>query len=111
MAKGGARQGAGRKKGTVSQKTREKKELAARIASEGITPLEVMGEALRYFHRNAMGGEDVDQKELLMAVAIAEKMAPYVHPKLSAVQVGDKDKGDGQRTTWGLEDDLPPDSV
>jgi hypothetical protein len=83
-SKPGERRG-GRKKGTVARKVREKRELAQRLAHQGITPLEVMGEALRYFYGEATKSETPNRGMLMQAVAIAEKMAPYVHPKLSTV--------------------------
>jgi len=77
--RGGARPGAGRKPGTVTKKTRD---IAERAAAEGITPLEVMIEAMRdhYVHRR------LDQ-----AAAIAKDAAPFMHPRLATVNVGNKD--------------------
>lgn len=79
MALGGARPGAGRPPGSRNKKTRERLELAAQ---EGITPLEVMLEAMRfhYFH------DELDE-----AAAIAKDAAPYMHPRLATVNVGNKD--------------------
>jgi hypothetical protein len=75
---GGARPGAGRKPGGRNKKTRE---IADRAAAEGITPLEVMLEAMRfhYFH------DELDE-----AAAIAKDAAPYMHPRLATVNVGNK---------------------
>lgn len=73
---GGRRPGAGRKKGALTQKTQD----IARDAIERglITPLEVLLEAMRHYH------EAGDRKS---AAAIAKDAAPYVHPRLSAVQL------------------------
>src|SRR5688572_9478176 len=72
MSLGGARPGAGRPKGAVSVKSQE---LTARIIESGITPLEYMLDRMRdtsadYSERNDM----------------AKAAAPYVHPKLAAVE-------------------------
>ena len=78
---GGARPGAGRKKGAATQKTRE---IADRAAAEGITPLEVMLGAMRSFW---------DAGDMEKAAGFAKDAAPYMHPRLSAVEVaGDQDK-------------------
>ena len=74
MASGGSRHGAGRKKGSRSQKTRA---VAERVAKEGLTPLDVMIKAMR-FHYDA---EEWDE-----AAAVAKDAAPYMHPRLSAVE-------------------------
>jgi hypothetical protein len=78
MARGGKREGAGRPAGSLSQKTRE---VAERAAVEGITPLEFMLKVLRD-----------DEESMDKRMWAAEKAAPYVHPKLSNVEVaGDPD--------------------
>ncbi|HLH04962.1 MAG TPA: hypothetical protein VKX25_19495 [Bryobacteraceae bacterium] len=73
--RGGARLGAGRKKGVPSQKTIE---LQNAVAESGITPLDTMLEAMR---RHYIEGR------LDAAAAIAKDAAPYVHPKLAAVEM------------------------
>lgn len=88
MARGGARKGAGRKRGTVSQQTREKRELAAKVAAEGVTPLEVMTTTMRELWNQAQPpqpGAAMNMGKAMQAVVIAEKVAPYIHPRLSAV--------------------------
>ena len=71
--KGGARAGAGRKKGSVTKKTAE---TARKAAAKGITPVEYM---LSLVHN----------KKLKQAVRLdaAKAAAPYVHPRLSSVEV------------------------
>lgn len=76
MARGGSRPNAGRKKGSATKKTRA---VADRAAEQGITPLEVLLEAMRYHH----GKGQLDE-----AAAIAKDAAPYIHPRLTAVKVG-----------------------
>lgn len=71
MARGGKRVGAGRPAGSANKRTRE---IADRAATEGVTPLEYMLGVLR--------NEHADPKDRMWA---AEKAAPYVHPKLTAI--------------------------
>jgi hypothetical protein len=72
---GGARRGAGRPKGSASKKTIE---IANRAAEQGITPLEVMVNIMR----EAYAGKDYEK-----ALDAAVKAAPYMHSKLSSVDV------------------------
>lgn len=68
MAKqGGARPGAGRKRGSPNVKSAE---IIAEALEQGVTPVEYMLGILR--------DEDADQKERQWA---AEKCAPYIHPR------------------------------
>lgn len=73
MIHGGKRQGAGRKPGSVTKKTRE---AAEKAAAAGLTPLDYMLSLLR--------DEGQEQEKRMWA---AEKAAPYVHAKLSAVEL------------------------
>lgn len=73
-ARGGARPGAGRKKGALTKRTQE---IVAKASAEGITPLEVMLGAMREAWDNG------DKKE---AATIAKDAAPFVHPKLAAIE-------------------------
>lgn len=100
MAKfGGKQPGAGRPKGSLSSKTQE---LLARAASEGIMPMEVLLGDMRLYHK--MGQEKIAEakkaqtdgerekalREAAAAKSIArecaEKVSPYMHPKLSSMQ-------------------------
>lgn len=77
-SRGGARPGAGRKKGTCNAKTRD---IANKAIESGITPLEYLLQVMR--------DEQEDKKDRLDA---AKSAAPYIHPRLSAVEVtGDED--------------------
>src|SRR5215471_845291 len=69
---GGRRQGAGRKPGSASQKTRE---IANQAATDGLTPLEYMLAVLRD------DTADPDRRDR-MAVAAA----PYIHARLAAIE-------------------------
>jgi hypothetical protein len=74
MAHGGKREGAGRKAGSTTTKTRE---IANKALEEGITPLEVMLKAMR---------EAYDRTDYKEAATFAKDAAPYVHPRLAAVE-------------------------
>ena len=71
---GGKRQGAGRKVGAVTKKTREVAEAAA---TSGLTPLDYMLSILR---------DDTQPAKMRFEAATAA--APYCHAKLAAVTVG-----------------------
>ena len=105
--KGGARPGAGRKEGSLTKRTREIAEVAA---AQGITPLEVMMSTMMALYKEAENcikhddhahegvGHDHDImitesriKLLNMAATIARHAAPYVHPRLSAIEHTGKD--------------------
>lgn len=73
MAHGGRREGAGRKPGSLTQKTRE---IAEAVAKEGITPLEYMLNMLR---------DEAQPPEVRMDAA--KSAAPYVHARLAAVEL------------------------
>lgn len=118
MARGGKRDGAGRKAGALTERTRA---VAERALAEGKAPLEVMLDNMRHFQQVALDAEAViesiqedDLKSLggtpeeqfkallakvkqaaglrVMAHECARDAAAYMHPKLSAVQhTGDKD--------------------
>jgi hypothetical protein len=71
---GGARTGAGRKKGGLTGRTRE---VAEKIAARGKTPLEVMITIMRRAER---------KKDDAMALDAAKAAAPYMHPRLASVE-------------------------
>ena len=79
MPRGGKRDGAGRKAGAATERTRE---VADKAASEGITPLEYMLKMLR--------NEDETPSNRMWA---AEKAAPFMHAKLASVVHTGKDGG------------------
>lgn len=93
--RGGRRSGAGRKPGAATKKTRE---IAEQAAAEGITPLEVMLRAMRKFVENAekMAGIDEPTSMTLMkeAADVAKNAAPYMHPRLTAMEVTGKNGKD-----------------
>lgn len=72
MSRGGRREGAGRKPGSATKRTRE---IAERAASEGITPLEYMLQVMR----------DENQEQSVRLDA-AKAAARFVHPALAAIE-------------------------
>ena len=91
MARGGARAGSGRKPGMVGdsrihQVRKQIQTVAARTnliphvdeAIAALTPLEVMQIGM---------GMSIQDGDWRSAVAIADKMAPYMHTRLAAVEV------------------------
>lgn len=92
MPLGGRRPGAGRPLGSANRRTRE---IADKAASGGITPLEVMLTAMRKY----VEAENWDD-----ARAAAKDAAPYMHPRLNAVEYKERQEGDKKPAfTW-----LPP---
>lgn len=78
MARGGARPGAGRPKGSKSQLTLQREAVAAKALTDGITPLEVMLNTMRKLY---------DEGEFMAASQVAKDAAPYVHPKLATTDM------------------------
>lgn len=97
MARGGPRPGAGRKPGTPNKATIARQE---EVAASGVTPLEYMLEVMR----NPLA----DETKRLDA---AKAAAPFVHPRLSTVDVGNKDdKPFEQVMRWATSaDEATPD--
>jgi hypothetical protein len=84
---GGARPGAGRKPGSPNKKTAE---VQKAVAESGITPLEFMLEVMR-----KEPDPSLEPREFLTAATLrfeaAKAAAPYVHAKLSSIEMGGKD--------------------
>jgi hypothetical protein len=76
--KGGKREGAGRKAGVRNKKTTE---LQKKVEATGLTPLEVMLDIMR----------NTDDDRLRLTAA--QSAAPYVHAKLSSIELTGKDGG------------------
>lgn len=74
MPRGGVRPGSGRPKGARSKLQTE---ITKRAVASGITPLEVMMQAMR---------EAYDAGDMSAAAGYAEKAAPYCHARLSSVE-------------------------
>ncbi len=73
----------GRQKGTPNKRTAEKMALVDQATTSGISPLEVMLGAMR---------EAWAQDDKEAAANFAKDAAPYVHPRLSAVDYTEKKK-------------------
>lgn len=80
--RGGARQGAGRKPGSATTKTRE---VADKAAAAGITPLEYMLKVMRTPPKAGLKGSAWVSAVMLRFEA-AKAAAPYMHPRLAAVE-------------------------
>jgi hypothetical protein len=98
-SKGGARPGAGRKTGSLTKRTRQ---IAEAVVTQGITPLEVMMKVMHQLYEEAgnvqEGGlgdkalaDEARIKLLNMAATVGRHAAPYVHPRLSAIEHTGKD--------------------
>lgn len=79
MAKGGKREGAGRKPGVPNKRTAAQAEA---VEASGLTPLDFMLTVLR--------DENQTKEDRMWA---AEKAAPYVHAKLASVEHKGEDGG------------------
>ena len=97
MARGGKREGAGRKAGVPNKANFDRQ---ARIAAEGVTPLQVLIEGMRCHYnkaQDAMKADPVDPEAVAVALKsareFAREAAPYVHPKLANVEHSGKDGG------------------
>ncbi len=109
---GGARPGAGRPVGSANKKTQE---IVAKALQDGVTPLDVMLGNMRFAwdgcedllmrlneklqSKDSGAAETYDVfKEFMrmrqMAEECAKDAAPYVHPRLQAVEHSGKDGGD-----------------
>lgn len=127
MPRGGKREGAGRKVGALTERTRE---TAERALAEGKNPLDVMLDNMRHFQQVALDAEAVieamsedDAKSLgdthetqfkallakvkqaaglrQMAHECARDAAPFMHPKLSSIDAKIKADIEGSITfTW-----------
>jgi hypothetical protein len=71
MARGGKRNGVGRKPGLATTKTRE---IADRLAQEGDTPLDIMLRVMRN-----------TKVDLRIRLDAAKSAAPYLHPRLAPI--------------------------
>jgi hypothetical protein len=79
VARGGKREGAGRKKGALTERTRK---IAENATASGESPLEYMLRVMR----------DPAADESMRA-DMAKSAAPYVHPRLASTQLTGGDGG------------------
>lgn len=98
-SKGGKRLGAGRKAGSLTKRTRQ---IAEAVATQGVTPLEVMMKVMHQLFEEASNVQDEELgdkalaneariKLLNMAATVGRHAAPYVHPRLSVIEHTGKD--------------------
>ena len=75
----------GRKKGTPNKTTAA---MAAAVAASGKAPLEVMIENMRHFDEAATNTSEIEVSDGLrmQAQECAKDAAPYIHPKLQAIE-------------------------
>jgi hypothetical protein len=89
---GGRRPGSGRKPGTPNKATIARQ---AEVKASGLTPLEVMLDNMRFHQQQAAlarrrkgkGSREAEIAHRAAAEDSANRAAPYVHPRLSAVQM------------------------
>lgn len=88
MARGGSRAGAGRKRGAAEAKTRE---IANKAAESGLTPLEYLLDLMRKPYPE---GADALAKIRMDGTRFeaAKAAAPFIHPRLNAVEHSGNDK-------------------
>ena len=94
MARGGARAGAGRPKGAKNKKNRE---IANRLLASGKTPLEYMASIVE---------SDDPNIPMQLKLEAAKAAAPYMHPRLNAVQHTGPDGGPIKVILNGSDADL-----
>ena len=89
---GGVRPGSGRKKGSVTNKTRI---IAEQAMKEGITPIEVMLKNMRWADEQSTKlGKESPEGAAMRKVAqdAAKDAAPYLHPRLASTETVIQDK-------------------
>jgi hypothetical protein len=90
--RGGKRPGAGRKRGAITKRTQE---ATIAILASGLTPLDYMLNVMRDQLIAADRRDDM-----------AKAAAPYVHPKLAAIEHTGKDGGPIQHAHQLSDEDL-----
>jgi len=119
MPRGGSRKGAGRKVGAANRRTRQ---IADEAMKHGMSPLEVMLDNMRFAHAGATNclekliekhdANPIEMfdayKEMLklraMAQEAAKDAAPYMHPRLAAIEHTGADGGPIQLVTKAQRD-------
>jgi hypothetical protein len=82
--RGGARKGSGRKPGSGN---RNSAKIAYELVEKSkVTPLEIIVEAMIHHYELYRTSKGKDEEALAEAVSFAERAAPYMHPRLQAVQ-------------------------
>jgi hypothetical protein len=120
MPRGGKRPGAGRKPGIPTRKTVTRRLIAEQAAAKGVTPLDVMLDNMRDAYAQARQAEQTLPSQILdintmspkdafdavhaavrrvidfrrIAEQCASDAAPFIHPRLSAIEQKTELKGD-----------------
>ena len=102
--RGGRRPGAGRRRGSPNAETIRRAEA---IAAAGITPKQYLLNGLGHYQgiitAEMAKGTKADQGKIAAAYAagkeFAKDVAPYVHPRLAAMELAGKDGGPVEVTT------------
>lgn len=81
-ARGGKRPNSGRKLGSTTKRTRE---IAEKAFEEGVSPLEFMLQLMRK-EAEPSGDDRIDQSRIELRFEAAKAAAPYMHPRLAAVE-------------------------
>ncbi len=79
--RGGSRKGAGRKVGSATKRTRE---IADAAMADGVTPLEFMLAVMR--NDSVHDDPRIQLTREAMRFEAAKAAAPYIHPRLAAVE-------------------------
>lgn len=92
MPRGGAREGAGRKKGLPSVKIKDRLSVVEKAMAQGITPIEVLLNTMRQLYASG---------QLMEAAKVAGDAAPYCHSKLASIELtGDEERPTHHVFTW-----------
>lgn len=85
--RGGARRGAGRPKGSLNKVSKKRKEVAEQELAKGATALEIMAATMRHLWEQATdeSGKIIDEEKAKEACQLADRCAPYMHPRLAAI--------------------------
>lgn len=88
----------GRKKGVPNKATIARKAEFEAAKKRGLTPLQLLQESYAILYRRAtmkdgkrLRDDEIDEAMLERACAIAKDAAPYLHPRLNAIQHTGKD--------------------
>ena len=103
--RGGARKNAGRKAGSATTKTRE---IADKAMEQGISPLEYMLQVMRQEPADGLEPRDAMTAQSIRFEA-AKAAAPYIHPRLAAVELSGPDGGPVSMN-WAIEFVAPNES-
>ena len=98
----------GRQWGSSGRTVLTARSLSAKISLRGETPLEILVEAMRYYHaiyasKRTKLSSQARSEALDRAAELAKDAAPYMHPRLTAVAVATHDAAPAAVDTTSLE--------